>query len=113
MREAWAQGRAERLMRASGTLKHTPLISDGRGGYLPGTPTNTSIVVNIRSQAASATETAIADRLAGRAVYFLDIPVGTLATNADQILVGARTFEIQEVIEETIAAMLTVVCIEQ
>ena len=113
MRTAWARGRAERLMQATGTLRHTPLTQSPRGGWVPGTPTTTTIRVNIRSQARSATEQTVADRLAGRAVYFLDIPVGTAAVNADQIIVGSRTFEIQEVIEETIQAMLTAVCVEE
>lgn len=113
MFQAWAQSRATALMQASGTLRRTPLVSDGRGGKLLGTPTNTTIAVNIRSQASTATEQAVADRLAGRAVYFLDIPVGTAATNADQIIVGSRTFEIQEVIQETLAAMDTCVCVEE
>lgn len=113
MRATFARTRAERWMRAAGTLRHTPLVSDGRGGQTPGTPEDTAIVCNIRTTVRTATEQTIADRLAGRAVYFIDMPVDVPATNADQIIVGGRTFEIEEVIEQTIQAQITAVCVEE
>lgn len=105
---------AARTLTATLQLEHTPLISDGRGGYVPGTPVLTTIQGLIRPSGNSATEQQIADRLGGRSLWIIEVPLGTDVSGNDRISEPAsgRSFEVTQALEATDLVTLPIACVE-
>jgi len=99
------------LLRDSAVITHTPLISDGRGGYVPGTPTAITTSVNVQ-RTIGAAEQNLADRLGVVSPAVLRFPVGTVITSADEVTVGTQTFAVVSPLENTIDLTLKVLCTE-
>jgi hypothetical protein len=93
------------------TITHTPLVSDGRGGYVPGTPSSITTVANVQ-RSLSAEEKAIADRLGVVSPAVIRLPVSTAIEPSDTITVGQSTFQVVTPLENTINLTLKVLCKE-
>jgi hypothetical protein len=96
-------------------IEHTPLVSDGRGGYVPGTPTLTSVPGTIAQLGSTPTEQEIADRLAGKSLWTINVPRGT-AVNADMDRIlepsTGRAFDVIQPLPATHQASLPIACVE-
>jgi len=100
------------LLRDAALITHTPLVSDGRGGYVPGTPTATATVANVR-RTLGASEQVIADRLAVVSPAVIQVPVDTVLVASDTITVNAtHTFQVVSPLENTIQLTLKLLCKE-
>ena len=92
-------------------ITHTPLISDGRGGYVPGTSTTITTVANVQ-RTLSASEQETADRLGVVSPAVIRLPVSTAIEPSDTITVGQSTFQVVTPLENTINLTLQVLCKE-
>jgi len=114
MRQAWAQSRAQRLMKATAQIRRTPLVDDDQGGKKKGTPSIVATTVaDVRPIGTTPAERAIAERLAGRTLYNIGVPVGTDVLPDDEILVGSNVYQVVTPLDRTLAADLAVVCVEE
>lgn len=106
---------ARRWMVAVLQIEHTPLVSDGRGGDIPETPTLTTTPGNIYQSGTSAAEQQIADRVSGRTLWIIEVPLDTPIDAArDRILEpsSGRAFEIIQPLPATDNVTLPIACVE-
>lgn len=116
MRQGWAQARAERLMRTTLQISRSTTGGDGMGGQTPGTPAVIATVAgNIRPAGRTPDEQAVAERLAGRSIWTVDVPVGADVQSGDRLIEpsSGRSFEVVKPLAATLAAMLPIVCVEE
>jgi hypothetical protein len=99
------------LLRDACTITHTPLISDGGGGMIPGTPETVTTVANVQ-RTLGAAEQDMADRLGVVSPAIIRLPVGTAITAQDSITIGTQTFQVVTPLENTIQLTLQVLCKE-
>lgn len=99
------------LLRDTATMTHTPLVSDGRGGYVPGDPETISTPCNVQ-RTLKAEEQAEADRVGVVSPAIIRLPVGTVVTSADTITVGVTTFQVVAPLVDTMQLTLSVLCKE-
>jgi hypothetical protein len=97
------------LLRDSCVITHTPLVSDGRGGEVPGTPTTLSVPCNVQ-RTLKVEEAQIADRLGVVSPAIIRLPVGVSIDSSDVIGVSGRTFQVVSPLDDTIQLTLKVLC---
>jgi len=107
--DAIARGRAALmgLLTDAATVTHMPLVSDGRGGEIPGTPATITTVANVQ-RTIRAEEQDVADRLGVVSPAIIRLPVGTVVTSADTITVGGRTFAVVSPLVDSLQLTLPV-----
>lgn len=110
---AAARAALRSLMTTALTIRSTPTVGDGMGGQQRGDPVTVSAVGYIGPVGRTPEEIAVADRLAGRSLWTIALPVGTVVAAGDRIVAGERTFEVIKPLDASFAFDLPVICIEE
>ena len=103
---------AGRAMQSVVLVRRTTLSSDGRGGRTQVTVTAATTTGMVYPLGTSPTERVLADRLAGKAGYIVEVPLGTSVLSGDVLQADGIAYQVSAVLDETWRASLRVVCVK-
>lgn len=99
------------LLRDSATVTHTPLESDGAGGWRLGTVTTTTVAANVQRQM-SAQEAQVAAQQGVVSPAIIRLPAGTVVAAGDRIAIGDTAFTVVTPLSGTLNLTARVLCAE-